>query len=120
MSIYDAAPIMVPVMVIILLLSIFFYWRRMHRFDKVATGTVIGKISDIDDEENYEGTARRYFWIIVYQVDSTEYKLRQQHMRILPLGVRKQMEEHLFEEVTVHYDPNAPKKAWAETPDRIR
>ncbi len=119
MDIYTASTIYIPGMLIILLLSLFFYWRRKHRYDNRATETVTGQITDIDDEENYEGTARRHFWIITYKVNETEYTLRQQYMKLIAIGVQGKMKEHLYENVTVHYDPSAPKKAWAETPDRM-
>ena len=109
------------IIVLILLFGIpaFLLIRRKHH-RKRAVAITVGKITDLRLNEHYDsGHEFADGWYYSYSVDGKEYR-KSQILRFMvsPRKLESRMRGHLGENVVVHYDPEHPKHAWAETPDR--
>ena len=96
----------VLILVIIILARFFRSWK-VEKCQKTAGGT----IAQVREVESTSGTT--YYFIIHYTVDGQEYQLRQRTW-----GCPEGYWSHVGEAVTVHYDPEKPKRAWAEAPGK--
>lgn len=93
-------------------------WRKRNR--KRAAAVTDGKITDLRFNEHYD-SGRKFVdgWYYSYSVDGKEYRKSQMlRFRVSPRDLENRMRGHIDEDVVVHYDPEHPKRAWAETPDR--
>ena len=97
-----------------------FFLIRRKRIRKKAVAVTTGKITSLRFNEHYD-SGREYVdgWYYSYSADGKEYQKSQMlRFRVSPFGLEQRMEPHIGEDVVVHYDPEHPKQAWAETPDR--
>lgn len=107
------AAVILPAFVLFGIPRLILNWRK-----KRTTATVKGRVVGIDKTENYEGT-NQYAggWEISYRVKGEDYRLTQP-MKAWSWGPfsGKRMQSYIEHEVTVHYDPDHPRRAWAEIP----
>ena len=84
--------------------------KRKERTTACVSGTIHGTDLYFDREER----TTTYYWLVRYTAGKTEYELKQE---ALMTGGEKML-EHKGEQVTVCYDPEDPRTAWAETPGK--
>ncbi|MBR6186576.1 MAG: hypothetical protein IKQ41_09980 [Clostridia bacterium] len=75
-----------------------------------CTGSTEGKICSVKHVEGSSTTT--HYFIIAYAVEDQKFTLSQQAWRC------SSYESYIGETVKVHYDPNKPKRAWAEAPGK--
>ena len=100
------AAFVVVIAAIIVLVRMFRSWK-VERCRETARGTIAG----VQEVESTSGTT--YYFVIHYAVEMDKLELRQKTWNC-PGGYWS----HVGEEVTVHYDPEKPKRAWAEAPGK--
>ncbi|MBQ9257694.1 MAG: hypothetical protein IJ181_11330 [Acidaminococcaceae bacterium] len=88
--------------------------RNHYRFINKCTETTKGKIIDIDEEIHRRGkhTYTTKFFKIEYKANQKPCLLRQAFWHCAEPG------RYICGSVVVHYDPNDPNEAWAETPGK--
>ena len=86
---------------------------------KKCTQMTQGKIVDVKHVEGSSSTT--HYFIIRYSVNHQKYSLSQTAWGLSSSGKGgSSYESHIGEWVTVHYDDEKPKRAWAETPGKHR
>ena len=83
---------------------------RAYRNWKVekCTASASGVIVDVRIVESTSSTT--HYFVIDYKVDGAAYRFSQQVSRL------SNYDQYIGTQVPVYYDPDKPKRAWADTP----
>ena len=106
--------VVVAIFVVVLMFVLVWIVRKI-RSDNIierTTSVVAGTITSAS--RTYHDGEEDLFFVVCYQVNGVGYRLMQDVSQIS----LKEMRTHVGESVQVHYDPEKPRVAWAETPGR--
>ena len=88
------------------------YSRRISQTRNKATANTMGVIETVRPTYWGDETDDHYCFVVRYTVGSREYRVKEASF----LTSKKQPKQYEQMKVPVHYDPQKPSRAWAETP----